>query len=922
MQLKEITPVVCRMREVKVPIFVLFALIFCGLLRAQDHVVPFSTTDPGITRAITNWGLDTCWPDANNMQRGLIYMGTNNVTIVRVGFFVDAPLTNNDVTPSDKAAMQTCANLAGMATAATRWDMNLASSVDPWYQSGANTVYPERWVAAMSACQRYYNKPLWAVEPFNEPDYLPGGEGSEINLFEIMRYLQISNNFAGTIMAGGSTLNNDVANDWYHYVDIASSNSIGTTHCLAGSASSYVGFIQNVTNRGDMPVNPELHNVVEAIIGANYGLQGGIWWGTAEKARGDFVKACQGKQLGYAEDRNNWTAAAVYRGSSGAVQAFVGEAERQSLPTTYRFFSRDRDVFYDGHGPQRAYDVTTTGDGTYWSAAHKNAERVINITWGSDVPPPINGQYIVVNRNSTKVMEVQNGSASNGANIRQNSYNANATYQRWNITPLPSTNGGDYSYYSITAVHSGKAVDVNNYSYADNANVQQWTYGNGANQQWIFEYVSNGWFNIRSRWSGKYLDVYGVSTANGANIEQWSGNGGLNQQWRLIPVGADPTDLTAPDTVTNVIAKANARSVQLNWDANSESDLAGYTILRSTNSGGPYEIVGRDLTNNAFTDNFANQAKAYYYVVKAVDKSLNSSGSSAVVHATPTGEPALIAHYAFDGNTDDASANANHPIVINGSPTFLAGQYGSALNLNGSGQYVMLPADMMAGVTDFTIAAWVYWNGGGVYQRIFDFGNDTTQYMYLSPSFNGKLRFAITTNSWQNEQALETSPLPVGQWTHVAITLGGTTARLYINGVLAATNSFTITPGSFNPVFNYLGKSQNDGDPQFNGRVDELVVYNHALSGTGMKWLMANQPAPTMPTTPTAIAVDFVANTLSLSWPTNYLGCRLQVQTNDLANGLGTNWFDVPDSTTTNKVFLPVDTTTGGVFYRLVYPSP
>ncbi len=57
------------------------------------------------------------------MQRGLLYMGTNNVTIVRVGFFVDAPLTNNDVTPADKANMQTDMNLASMATVANRWDM-------------------------------------------------------------------------------------------------------------------------------------------------------------------------------------------------------------------------------------------------------------------------------------------------------------------------------------------------------------------------------------------------------------------------------------------------------------------------------------------------------------------------------------------------------------------------------------------------------------------------------------------------------------------------------------------------------------------------------------------------------------------------------------------------------------------------------
>ena len=76
----------------------------------------------------------------------------------------------------------------------------------------------------------------------------------------------------------------------------------------------------------------------------------------------------------------------------------------------------------------------------------------------------------------------------------------------------------------------------------------------------------------------------------------------------------------------------------------------------------------------------------------------------------------------------------------------------------------MIPAGIMASVTNFTIAAWVYWNGGNAWQRIFDFGNDTTQYMFLTPgSGSGTLRFAITTNGGGAEQILETLPLPVGQ---------------------------------------------------------------------------------------------------------------------------------------------------------------
>src|SRR4029078_12844396 len=99
------------------------------------------------------------------------------------------------------------------------------------------------------------------------------------------------------------------------------------------------------------------------------------------------------------------------------------------------------------------------------------------------------------------------------------------------------------------------------------------------------------------------------------------------------------------------------------------------------------------------------------------------------------------------------------------------------------------------------------------WQRIFDLGNDTTHYLFLTPSSgSGTLRFAI--NNGSGEQLVETTPLPVGQWRHVTVALSGNTARLYTNGVLAASSTnFTIAPSQFAPKRNYLGKSQFAVDP-------------------------------------------------------------------------------------------------------------
>lgn len=58
---------------------------------------------------------------------------------------------------------------------------------------------------------------------------------------------------------------------------------------------------------------------------------------------------------------------------------------------------------------------------------------------------------------------------------------------------------------------------------------------------------------------------------------------------------------------------------------------------------------------------------------------------------------------------------------------------------------------------------------------------------------------------------------------------------------------------------------------------------------------------------------------LTLSWPSDHTGWRLQVQTNNLTTGLGSNWFIIFGSTSTNQVVQPISPNNGSVFYRLAY---
>jgi len=125
-------------------------------------------------------------------------------------------------------------------------------------------------------------------------------------------------------------------------------------------------------------------------------------------------------------------------------------------------------------------------------------------------------------------------------------------------------------------------------------------------------------------------------------------------------------------------------NVTLQWQANTEADLAGYNLYRATQEGGPYAKLNSSLlTETAFSDTQTTNGATYYYVVSAVDQVGNESGYSPesdacrvdttapTVWALPSGgyfyqpqavelhssEQAII-YYTTDGSTPTTSSPA------------------------------------------------------------------------------------------------------------------------------------------------------------------------------------------------------------------------------------------------------------------------
>jgi len=127
-----------------------------------------------------------------------------------------------------------------------------------------------------------------------------------------------------------------------------------------------------------------------------------------------------------------------------------------------------------------------------------------------------------------------------------------------------------------------------------------------------------------------------------------------------------PADSTPPAVPSGVSATAGDTIVSLDWNNNSEVDFNGYNVYRSTTSGGPYtRLNGALLTSSDYIDNSVTNGTIYYYVVTAVDTSLNESANSSQVSARPQLNPIVgIIGSWVTGTTHAKETGTNRALVF------------------------------------------------------------------------------------------------------------------------------------------------------------------------------------------------------------------------------------------------------------------
>ncbi len=211
-----------------------------------------------------------------------------------------------------------------------------------------------------------------------------------------------------------------------------------------------------------------------------------------------------------------------------------------------------------------------------------------------------------------------------------------------------------------------------------------------------------------------------------------------------------------------------------------------------------------------------------------------------------------------EGNTAaDSSGNGNDGELM-GDPAWVVGKFGNALEFDGAGSYVSVPdSGSLNPTTAITLGAWIYpkgftGNGNGILTKE---GQYILGLNWPQGGNAQKLNLWLTIGAWVLFSGDE---VPADSWSHVAVTYDGSAKEMYINGNLVNSEA---QEGEIATSANDILIAQGNtgvGAQAFKGLIDELAVFNIALTETDIKdfmmgFLTAVTPASKLTTTWAAV---------------------------------------------------------------------
>jgi hypothetical protein len=230
----------------------------------------------------------------------------------------------------------------------------------------------------------------------------------------------------------------------------------------------------------------------------------------------------------------------------------------------------------------------------------------------------------------------------------------------------------------------------------------------------------------------------------------------------------------------------------------------------------------------------------------------------AQTNAQPSG---LVGWWPGDGDTADLSGH-NLPGTLHDNATFGPGQVGQAFVFDGDGDWVDL-GDQTGdfGTADFSLALWVRFDTlDGEQVLVEDYVEPPGVGWSLSKHADNRLFFGWDTGQQVN---IPSGLVTALQWHHVAVTRAGTTFTIYLDGI--ARDMQTQSPSLASAAHLKLGMrgepAETPGHFFLHGAIDDVQVYNRALSGTEIQTIVGlNQPPD----------CSAAAPSINIIWPPNH----------------------------------------------------
>ena len=387
--------------------------------------------------------------------------------------------------------------------------------------------------------------------------------------------------------------------------------------------------------------------------------------------------------------------------------------------------------------------------------------------------------------------------------------------------PTLGVSGVDGTAVSFDGSNDNVSIPNHSSLQVTNMTVAAWVY--------IPSSIPTGWKTIveHARGTDNWFGLWKSNNANTFHF-RWGANGGGT-------VSTDFATSISPNTWYHVVGVLDADNDIARVYLDGKLDKPELTGVDTPTAASGDLTIGE---NNSSSEAFGGRIDD----VRIYDTPLNATEIAALAAVAPTG---LVGHWKLDetsGTTVNDSSGNNNGTYDDG-PTLGATPAtnfsGTSVSFDGNNDNVTIPDDSSLRVTDMTVSAWVYIPSSvpSGWRTIVEHGRGTDNWFGLwKRSGSDRFHFRWANNGGSTISADFDSTISADTWYHVVGTLGpdgsgGTEARVYLNGIsdkdpVSNPDLPTATSG-----ITTIGEN-NDGNEAFEGSIDDVRIYNRALTAT------------------------------------------------------------------------------------------